>query len=61
MKFISFNVNGLRACKNKGFDEFFEKQNADFVCLQETKMQEGQADVSKQGYYHYMNSAEKKG
>ncbi len=61
MKLISWNVNGLRACKSKGFDEFFETENADIFCIQETKMQEGQADVEKLGYYHYMNSAEKKG
>lgn len=61
MKFISWNVNGLRACKNKGFDEFFEKIDADFVGLQETKMQEGQADIDKQNYLRFMSSAEKKG
>ena len=61
MKFISWNVNGLRACIGKGFNEFFERENADIFCIQETKMQEGQADVEKQGYYKFMSSAEKKG
>ncbi len=61
MKFISWNVNGLRACKEKGFDEFVKSQNADFVCVQETKMQEGQADLQINGYNLVMNSAEKKG
>ena len=61
MKFISFNVNGFRACRTKGFDEFFKEQNADFVCLQETKMQEGQSDFSPEGYFAYYNYAEKKG
>lgn len=61
MKFISWNVNGFRACLGKGFGEFFEKENADFVCLQETKMQPGQADFAPEGYFSYWNSAEKKG
>ena len=61
MKFISWNVNGLRACKQKGFDEFFEKEKADVFAIQESKMQEGQADVSKLDYQMYMSSAEKKG
>lgn len=61
MKFISWNVNGLRACKQKGFDEFFKNQDADFFAIQESKMQEGQADVSAEDYLLYMNSAEKKG
>lgn len=61
MKFISWNVNGIRACINKGFNDFFEKVNADIFAVQETKMQEGQADIAKEGYYHYMNSAIKKG
>ena len=61
MKFISFNVNGFRACRTKGFDEFFASQDADFFCLQETKMQEGQTDFSPEGYYCYYNYAEKKG
>lgn len=61
MKFISWNVNGLRACIAKGFMEFFQQQQADFFCIQETKMQEGQADIDIDGYYRYMNSAIKKG
>ena len=61
MKLISFNVNGFRACRAKGFDEFFNTENADFVCLQETKMQEGQSDFSPHGYYAFYNYAEKKG
>ena len=61
MRFISFNVNGFRACRTKGFDEFFASQDADFFCLQETKMQEGQTDFSPEGYYCYYNYAEKKG
>lgn len=61
MKIISWNVNGLRACKQKGFDEFLKSQDADIVCVQETKMQEGQADLNFDGYNLFMNSAEKKG
>lgn len=61
MKLISFNVNGFRACRAKGFDEFFYNEDADFFCLQETKMQEGQTDFSPEGYYCYYNYAEKKG
>ncbi len=61
MKFISWNVNGFRACLGKGFADFFDSANADFVCLQETKMQPGQADFSPDGYFAYYNSAEKKG
>lgn len=61
MKLISWNVNGLRACKTKGFDEFFESENADIFSIQETKMQEGQAKLEKNGYYMYMSSAIKKG
>lgn len=61
MKLISWNVNGLRACKTKGFDEFFLSENADIFCIQETKMQEGQAELDKDGYYMYMSSAIKKG
>ena len=61
MRFISFNVNGLRAIKQKNFDEFFKEIDADFFCIQETKMQEGQLDISIDGYYSYMNSAIKKG
>ena len=61
MRFISFNVNGLRAIKQKNFDDFFKQIDADFFCIQETKMQEGQLDISMEGYYSYMNSAIKKG
>ena len=61
MKFVSWNVNGIRACINKGFNEYFEYMNTDIFAIQETKMQEGQQDISKEGYYHYMNSAIKKG
>ncbi len=61
MKFISWNVNGFRACLDKGFRDFFNEQNADFFCIQETKMQEGQADFAPEGYYSFWNSAEKKG
>jgi exodeoxyribonuclease-3 len=61
MKFVSWNVNGIRACINKGFNEFFDKIDADIFAIQETKMQEGQADIDKTGYYRYMNSAIKKG
>jgi len=61
MKIISWNVNGLRACKQKGFDDFFEKEEADIFCVQETKMQEGQCDLQKDGYELFMSSAEKKG
>lgn len=61
MKFISWNVNGLRACVGKNFMEDFEKLDADFFCLQETKLQEGQIELSLPGYYQYWNYAEKKG
>ena len=61
MKLISWNVNGLRACSQKGFYGFFDKINADIFCVQETKMQEGQMELSKEGYHYYMNSADKKG
>lgn len=61
MKFISWNVNGFRACLNKGFEEFFRAQDADFFCIQESKMQPGQAVLDAQGYYQYWYSAEKKG
>ncbi len=61
MKFLSWNVNGLRACLNKGFLDFFWDQQADIFCVQETKMQEGQADLSLEGYQMYWNSAQKKG
>ena len=61
MKFISWNVNGIRACHGKGFMDFFNEADADFFCLQETKMQEGQFDLDLPGYYQYWNYAEKKG
>jgi len=61
MKFISWNVNGLRACEGKGFSQYFRDLNADFFCLQETKMQEGQLDLAFDGYQSYWNYAEKKG
>ena len=61
MKIISWNVNGLRAVLNKGFMDFFNSANADIFCIQETKMQEGQASIDADGYYKYWNSAEKKG
>ncbi len=61
MKFISWNVNGLRACLGKGFEDIFKELNADMFALQETKMQEGQAEISTDGYLQYWNSAEKKG
>ncbi len=61
MKFISWNVNGLRACEGKGFSDAFKSLDADFFCLQETKMQEGQLDLQFDGYKSYWNYAEKKG
>ena len=61
MKFISWNVNGFRACLQKGFSEFFAAANADIFCLQETKMQPGQADFEPEGYHAYYHSAVKKG
>ena len=61
MKFISWNVNGLRACAGKGFADSFAQLDADFFCLQETKMQEGQLDLAFPGYQSYWNYAEKKG
>lgn len=61
MKLISWNVNGLRACMEKGFMDFFDEADADFFCLQEIKLQEGQIDWKKEGYYAYWNYAEKKG
>lgn len=61
MKFISWNVNGLRACDGKGFREAFAALDADFFCLQETKMQPGQLDIAFDGYESFWNSAEKKG
>ena len=61
MKLISWNVNGLRACVGKGFQDFFQAEQADFFCLQETKLQAGQIDLDLPGYYQYWNYAEKKG
>lgn len=61
MKFVSWNVNGLRACMNKGFMETFQTLDADIFCLQETKMQPHQLELDLPGYKQYWNSAEKKG
>ena len=61
MKFISWNVNGLRACVQKGFLDFFQETDADFFCIQESKLQEGQIDLDLPGYEQYWNYAEKKG
>ncbi len=61
MKFISWNVNGLRACVKKGFEDSFKELDADIFCLQETKLQEGQIEIDFPGYYQYWNYAEKKG
>ena len=61
MKFISWNVNGLRACVTKGFQDYFDQMNADFFCLQETKLQEGQIDLPLPGYEQFWNYAQKKG
>ncbi len=61
MKLISWNVNGIRACEGKGFSQTFKDLDADFFCLQETKMQEGQLDLQFEGYESYWNYAEKKG
>ena len=61
MKFISWNVNGLRACVTKGFQDYFDAVNADFFCLQETKFQEGQITLNLPGYSQFWNYAQKKG
>ena len=61
MKFISWNVNGLRACVTKGFLDFFRETDADIFCIQETKLQEGQISLELEGYHQYWNYAEKKG
>ena len=61
MKIISWNVNGFRAALGKGFSEFFLGENADIFCIQETKMQPGEAEFAPEGYYQYWNSAEKRG
>ena len=61
MKLISWNVNGLRACEGKGFRDVFKTLDADFFCLQETKMQAGQLDMQFDGYRSFWNYADKKG
>ena len=61
MKFISWNVNGIRACVKKGFLDFFNETDADIFCIQESKMQEGQLDLNLPGYHQYWNYAVKKG
>jgi len=61
MKLVSWNVNGIRACLNKGFLDFFNKVDADIFCLQETKVQQGQVQLGMNGYYQYWNYAVKKG
>ena len=61
MKLISWNVNGIRACVNKGFKEFFKEIDADIFCIQETKCQEGQIELEFEGYKSFWNSAERKG
>lgn len=61
MKFISWNVNGLRACVTKGFQDFFDTARADFFCLQETKLQDGQIQMELPEYQQFWNYAEKKG
>ncbi|MDO5038246.1 exodeoxyribonuclease III [Clostridium sp.] len=60
-KFISWNVNGIRACVKKGFLDFFKEVDADIFCIQETKLQKGQIDIELEGYYQYWNYAERKG
>lgn len=61
MKLISWNVNGIRACVGKGFQEYFQEADADIFCIQESKMQEGQLNLELPGYYQYWNYAERKG
>ena len=61
MRFISWNVNGLRACMQKGFLDFFQQQDADFFCIQESKLQAGQIELDLPGYHQYWNYAQKKG
>lgn len=61
MKFVSWNVNGIRACLKKGFLDYFHQMDADFFCIQETKCQEGQVELPLDGYYQFWNYAEKKG
>ena len=61
MKLISWNVNGIRACLKKGFEDFLNEADADIFSIQETKMQEGQVEINFPGYYQYWDSAERKG
>ena len=61
MKFISWNVNGIRACVQKGFLDFFKEADADIFCIQESKMQEGQLKLELEGYHQFWNYAERKG
>lgn len=61
MRFVSWNVNGLRSCMEKGFEEFFKKIDADYFAIQEIKLQDGQIDFAPEGYYAFWNYAEKKG
>ena len=61
MKFVSWNVNGIRACVQKGFLDFFTEEDADIFCIQESKMQEGQLELDLPGYHQYWNYAVKKG
>ena len=61
MKFVNWNVNGIRACVKKGFMSYFEEKDADFFCIQETKLQAGQIELELNGYYQYWNYAVKKG
>ena len=61
MKLISWNVNGLRACVGKGFLDFFESSDADFFCLQETKLQQGQIELPTEKHRQFWNYADKKG
>ena len=61
MRLISWNVNGIRACVQKGFLEFFKEVDADIFCIQESKLQEGQINLELEGYYQYWNYAERKG
>lgn len=61
MKFVNWNVNGIRACVTKGFLDYFNQEDADFFCLQETKLQEGQISLDLEGYHQYWNYAVKKG
>ena len=61
MKFVSWNVNGIRACVTKGFLDYFNEVDADFFCIQESKCQAGQIELNLEGYYQYWNYAQKKG